>query len=408
MIKKHRSNYFILFSTLFGAFLSAYLSTSVNAALPIIAREFNVSDSYTSWILTSSLLVTSMTVLPVGKIADSYGRKKILLLGTLIVTITSIFGGLAGSVTAIIIYRSIQGIGIAMLGATVLSIVSSSFPANKRGKAIGINIAATYIGLSASPFISGIILNYINWRAIFFLSVPLSLIILALFSIMDNEWKDETTHPIDFKGSVIYAIGILAVIWGLVNFNQLLWARWTVLLGLLVLLLFGYYETKTPYPLLDIKTIRHNRVLIFSSLASFINYSSTYAISYMMNIFLQTIYGVPPQYVGVVLLVQPAMQALFSPLAGSLSDKMAPRYVASAGMSLISVNLFFLSTLTPDTALFKIVLILAMIGLGFALFSSPNSNSIMSSMNKNEYGVAAAILTTSRTVGQSFSMALTA
>ncbi|HAE63118.1 MAG TPA: MFS transporter [Eubacteriaceae bacterium] len=398
----------ILKTTLIGAFWSAYSITSVNVAIPAIANEFSSSAAYTSWIITSTLLVTALFVLPIGKISDVYGRKKTLLAGSIIMTVTSLMCGLSQSINAMIIFRGLQGIGGAMMAATVISIVTAAFPPTERGKALGINIAFTYIGLSASPFISGIIVNYLNWRGIYFLSIPLGILLTFMVIKIDKEWKLKEKIKIDWVGAIIYGAGILCIVWGLTNFNKSTISKMIFIAGILIIIYFGYFEMKVKQPLLNVGTMKSNRVLIFSSLASLINYSSTYAISYMMSLYLQYIKGLDPQYAGIVLLVQPSMQALFSPVAGYASDKIEPQYVASAGMSIIAVSLFFVSRFDSETSFAFMLILLSLIGLGFALFSSPNTNSIMSSMDSKEYGVAAAILTTSRTVGQSFSMALTA
>ncbi|MBF7097517.1 MFS transporter [Alkalibacter mobilis] len=403
-----RKRNFILATTLLGAFWSAYNTTAVNVAVPAITQEFGASTTYTSWIITSTLLVTSLFVLPIGKLSDLYGRKKTLLIGSVIMTATSLLCGISQSVTMMIIFRGIQGIGGAMMAATVVSIVSGAFPHGSRGKALGINVASTYIGLSAGPFISGMIVKYFSWRGIFFLSIPLGLLLIFMILKIDAEWKSNEKIKIDYFGAILYGIGILGLIWGLTNFNSMSVGKIAFGSGLVIMIAFGFYEVRTDDPLLDIRALKVNRVLVFSTLASFINYSSTYAISYMMSLYLQYVKGLDPQYAGMVLLIQPAFQAVFSPLAGILSDRVDPQYVASVGMSIIAVSLFLLSTLDLATNLIFIVILLSLIGLGFALFSSPNTNSIMSSMNKNQYGVASGILSTARTVGQSFSMAVTA
>ncbi|MCR3923047.1 MAG: MFS transporter, partial [Firmicutes bacterium] len=203
-------------------------------------------------------------------------------------------------------------------------------------------------------------------------------------------------------------IGIFTLIWGLSNVSNGMYGIISLITGIFVLVLFGIIELRSEFPLLDVRALKSNRVLIFSSLAAYINYSSTFAISYMMSMYLQYIKGIEPQYTGMILLIQPAMQAIFSPIAGVLSDKMDPQYVASAGMALITISLFLLSLLGINTQIYLMIMLLGVLGVGFALFSSPNTNSVMSSIERKDYGVAAGILSTARTVGQSFSMAMTA
>ncbi|NLN06688.1 MAG: MFS transporter [Firmicutes bacterium] len=395
-------------ATMLGAFWVPFLFSSVNVALPTIGLEFNAAPAVLSWIISSLLLTTAMFVIPIGRLSDIYGRRKTMLIGTVILTVTSFLCGTAPSVALLIAYRSLQGIGAAMLSTTVISIVTAAFPPAERGKALGINVACTYIGLSTSPFLGGFIVQNLHWRGIFYLSVPLGIILLLLVVAIKQEWKEQNGEKLDYTGSILYAVAILAVVWGLSNLNSNYYAKYSLLAGVLLMLVFGMHQFKAKTPLLDLRTMKKNKVLVFSSLAALINYSSTFAISYMMSLFLQSVQGINPQTAGLILLTQPAFQAFFSPVAGILSDRVDPQYVSSAGMGLIAVCLFFLGMIHAATPVYLIILLLAVIGTGFALFSSPNVNSIMSSVGKNLYGVASGIISTARTVGQSFSMAITA
>lgn len=404
----NRKRRFLLITTLLGTFWAAYNFTSVNVAIPTIAMEFNASASSASWIITSTLLVTSMVVLPVGRLSDLHGRKKTLFYGVIILTIATILCALASSVTMLVIFRGILGIGGAMVATSIIAIISSAFPVQSRGKVLGINIAFTYMGLSASPFISGWIIQQFGWRYIYYFTFPIGLLLLWMISRIKDEWKAEEKVHLDYTGAWIYALGILSIIWGLINLTDNKIGPAVLFIGIALMVIFGRFEMRTKIPLIDIRTLKSNRVLIFATLASFINYGSTYAISFMMSLYLQYIHGFDPGYTGTILLVQPAVQSLFSPFAGFLSDRVDPRYVASSGMAIITACLFLLSGFDQNTPVWNMVIIFAFIGIGFALFSSPNTNSIMSSMDPNQYGIASGILSTARTVGQSFSMAITA
>ncbi|NLM45224.1 MAG: MFS transporter [Firmicutes bacterium] len=407
-MEKANTKVMITLATMLGAFWAPFVFTSVNVALPTIGLEFNAAPAVLSWILSATLLSTAMFVIPIGKLSDVYGRKKTLLIGSVILTVTSFLCGTAPSIPLLIFYRSLQGIGGAMLTTTVISIVTAAFPPAERGKALGINVACTYIGLSAGPFLGGFIVQNLNWRGIFFLSVPIGIVLLLLTLGIRQEWKEQNSEKLDYAGSLLYAMAILAVVWGLSNLNSNPAAKYTLLAGVLLMLVFGMHQFRVRAPLLDLRTMKKNKVLVFSSLAALINYSSTYAISYMMSLFLQSVQGIDAQTSGLILLIQPAFQALFSPVAGILSDRFEPQYVASAGMGLIAVCLFCLGMINAATPLYLIVFLLAAIGTGFALFSSPNVNSIMSSVGRRLYGVASGLIATARTVGQSFSMAITA
>jgi EmrB/QacA subfamily drug resistance transporter len=397
----------ILTMTMVGAFLAPFMGSSVVVALPSIGSEFSLNASLLNWIATSFVLTTAVFVIPCGKFADIYGRKKILLYGVIIYLISTILCGLSNSGLMLVLLRGLQGIGGAMMSATVLAITTSAFPPGERGRAIGLNVASTYTGLSLGPVIGGLITQYLGWRSLFFVIVPFGLVMIFLITQLKHEWSEAKGETMDYKGSIIYGLGLLFLMCGLSFIRSSWYGISLIVFGVAFLVLFGLFETRTTNPILDINMFKRSRVLIFSSLAALINYSATYAVSYLLSLYLQYIKGFNPQQAGLILVAQPAVQALFSPLAGKLSDKIEAQKVASAGMALTSIGLLFLSFLDTDTNLFVIYAALLILGFGFALFSSPNTNAVMNSVEKRFYGVASGILGASRTVGQTFSMGIT-
>lgn len=398
----------LLISTL-GAFWAPFITSSVNIALPYMASDLNIGSSMLNWVTSSTILSIAIFILPVGKLSDLLGRRKIMLIGTIILSISSLFCGLAQSISFLLFFRVLQGLGSAMISTSVISIVCSAFPPKERGKALGMNVACTYIGLSLGPIIGGIIITYTSWRGIFLFSMPIGFILtILLFKILSFDEIREDQEKFDSKGAILYGTSIFMIIFGLSNLLLHSWSKYIFLFGLSILVLFIYFETKTSNPILNVKVLKSNRVLVFSSLASLINYSSTFALSYLMSLYLQLVQHLNPSTAGMILLTQPAIQALLSPFAGRLSDKVAPQILASTGMGLITCGLLFISFFSQTTHIFVIIILLGMVGIGYALFSSPNTNAIMTSVDKEYYGVASGIIGTARTVGQSFSMSLTA
>lgn len=397
----------ILTMTMVGAFLAPFMGSSVVVALPSIGKEFSLNASLLNWVATSFVLTTAVFVVPCGKFADIYGRKKVLLYGVIIYLISTILCGLSTTGLMLVFLRGIQGIGGAMMSATVLAITTSAFPPGERGRAIGLNVASTYTGLSLGPVIGGIITQYFGWRSLFFVIVPFGLVIIFLIARLKHEWSEAKDEAMDYKGSIIYGLGLLFLMCGLSFIRSSWYGIALIIAGTLFLILFGIFETRTNSPILDIGLFKKSRVLIFSSIAALISYSATYAVSYLLSLYLQYIKGFNPQQAGMILVAQPAVQALLSPLAGKLSDKIEPQKVASAGMALTTIGLLFLSFLSSETNLFIIYTALLILGLGFALFSSPNTNAVMNSVEKRFYGVASGILGASRTIGQTLSMGIT-
>ncbi len=389
-----------------GAFLTPFMGSSINIALPEIGREFAMSAISLSWVATSFLVTSAMCLVPFGRLADIYGRKRIFAYGVAVYTISSLLAAIAASAGFLITARAIQGIGGAMIFGTGMAILTSVFPAHERGKALGVNVAAVYLGLSLGPFLGGLLTQYLGWRSIFLVNVPLGLaILLSVAWKLKGEWAEAQGERFDWIGSVVYSLALVALMYGFSRLPAALGAG-LIAAGLAGLGGFSVWEAKAPSPILDVSLFRHNQVFALSNLAALINYSATFAIGFLLSLYLQYIKGFSPQNAGLILVAQPAMQAAFSPLAGRLSDRIEPRAVASMGMALTVIGLSFLTFLNASTALAFIVANLMLLGFGFALFSSPNTNAVMSSVDRRFYGIASGTLGTMRLIGQMLSMGI--
>jgi EmrB/QacA subfamily drug resistance transporter len=348
-----------------------------------------------------------MFLVPFGKIADIYGRKRIFSYGVLIFTLASVGSAISNSTTMLICFRMLQGIGAAATYCVGAALLTSVFPSGELGRVLGINLAAVYVGYSAGPFLGGFLTHHFNWRSIFLVNVLLGLIILFLiFSKLKGEGHEAKEEKFDLLGSIIYSITLLLIMYG---FSQLSTIRgvWLILPGALGILAFAKWETKTESPVLDINLFRNNRVFAFSNLAALINYSATFAVTFLLSLYLQYIKKLTPENAGLVLVSQPIVQAFFSPYAGRLSDRTEPRVVASIGMALTAVGLFLFIFLNEKTTLGFIITSLILLGFGFALFSSPNTNAVMSSVENRLYGVASGTIGTMRMLGMVLSMGIT-
>ena len=388
------------------SFLTPFMGSSVNIALPSIGRDFGMNAVSLSWIAISYLLAAAMFLVPMGRIADISGRKKILRYGISIDLVASLFLAISTNETEFICLRVLQGIGGAMIFGTAVAILTSVYPVGERGKALGINVAAVYSGLSLGPFASGFLTQHLGWRSIFISYVPLELIIIALiFWKLKGEWVEAKGERFDLGGSVIYGLSLVALMYGF-SLLPAISAIWLILFGALGIFAFMLWEGKMKSPVFDTKLFRHNIVFTFSNLAALINYCATSATGFLLSLYLQYTKGLSPQNAGLILVSQPVIMAIFSPLAGRLSDKIEPRIVASAGMTLTVIGLLLFTLLSENTGLAFIVLCLILLGFGFALFSSPNTNAVMSSVEKKHYGVASATLGTMRLTGQMLSMGI--
>jgi EmrB/QacA subfamily drug resistance transporter len=396
----------ILFITTLSSFLTTFMVSSVNIALPTIGKEFSANAIMLSWITSAFLITSAVFLVPMGRIADLYGRKKIFVIGILGYGLTSVLAMVANSAILLAVTRAVQGVAGSMIFSTAVAILTSVFPPGERGKALGINLAATYIGLSLGPFLGGLLTQHLGWRSIFAFNLLfcISIIPLILWK-MKQEWAESQGEKFDWQGSILYMAGLSFI---MVAFSTLPSMKGSILLilGLILLVFFFYLEKNIKNPVLNLSHFRHNTVFIFSNMAAFINYSATFAVGFLLSLYLQYIQGMNPRDAGLILVSQPVMMALFSPLAGRLSDKIEPRIVASLGMLLCSLGLFSFIFLDAEYSKIYIVLTLVILGIGFALFSSPNTNAIMSSVDKKFYGIASASVGTMRLTGQAISMSI--
>jgi EmrB/QacA subfamily drug resistance transporter len=395
-----------LLVTTMDSFLTPMMASAVAIALPSIAREFSMSAVQMGWVASAYLLAAAAFLLPFGRLADIHGRKKVFTIGTLLFGASSLLAGLSPNAGVFLLARVLQGMGGAMVFGTSVAILTSVFPPHRRGWVLGINVAATYSGLSLGPFIGGMLTQSFGWRAVFLINVPLGLLVLsALWLKMRSEWADSRGEPFDWRGSLGYSLMLIAFMLGFTWLPAWRGAA-MLLLAAAAFPLFMRWETHIAHPIFQARLFRGNTVFAFSNLAALVNYSATFAISFLLSLYLQYIKGFTPRTAGLVLIAQPVVMALFSPLAGRLSDRLEPRVVSSLGMALSAAGLLAFAWLGRASGLGFIVAALVLVGFGFALFSSPNTNAVMGSVEKKNYGVAASTLGTMRILGQMMSMGI--
>ena len=389
-----------------SSFVSPFMLSSINIALPVIGEEFKIDAVLLSWVAASYLLAAAISLVPFGKLADIYGRKKFFIAGMTLFTIASFACAVSVSAPMLIFFRVFQGAASAMCFATAMAILMSVYPPYERGKVLGIAVAAVYSGSSCGPFFGGIIIQHFSWRGIFLINVPFGVVvILLIFFKLKGEWTGAEGEKFDLTGSIIYGTTIFAFMYGI----SILPAALSVVLILTALagfVAFVKWETVVAHPVFEVDLFINNRTFAFSCLAALINYSATFAVALLLSLYLQYIKELNPQEAGLVLVSTPVMMALLSPFAGRLSDRVEPRVIASLGMGLTALGLMLLIFLNSQTVLIYIIASLIILGFGFALFSSPNMNAIMGSVDKRFYGIASASVGTMRLLGQMVSMGM--
>lgn len=388
------------------AFLTPFMGSAVNVALPPIGRAFALDAISLSWVATAYLLAAAALLVPLGKLGDIRGRRRMFAAGVVVHTAASALCALAPTAPLLIAARGLQGAGSAMVFGTGVAILTSVHPPGERGRALGLNVAAVYLGLSLGPALGGFLTDQWGWRAIFWAGTALGIVTAAVvFGRLRGEWADARGERFDTAGALLYTGAMTALIRGLTLLPGPLGLALSSG-GVAGLALFGARALRVTHPLLEMSLWRRNRVYALSSLAALINYSATSAVGFLLSLHLQYVKGLPAREAGLVLVAQPAVMALLSPLAGRWSDRVAPRTLASLGMGVIAAGLLVLAGLQAETSLGAIVALLLWLGVGFALFSSPNTNAVMGAVAPRHYGLAGATLATMRLTGQAFSLGL--
>ncbi|MGX8694254.1 MAG: MFS transporter [Methanobrevibacter sp.] len=399
-----KKNLILLICTVLS-FFAVFAVNSVMVVIPTIAAEFNMSNIVQNWAIIIFLLVVAVLSVPAGQISGKYGLKKVTIISVILFILISIANVLVTSSEQFLLCRLVLGISLAFFNVTSMAMVVSAFKPEERGKALGITITGVYIALSLAPVLGGILNYQLGWRSVVLFGVPFLLVILALLlTKVDEEWITFEGVPLDVKGSLCYGIGMVLFIYGFTILNETLGVILTVL-GIIFLIIFGFIELKEAHPVFDIRFFKNHKFLS-ANFASLCAYLATFAVTTILNYHLQYIKGFDSQTAGIILLAAPLCQVVLAPIAGRLSDKYVPQILAAIGMGLGTVSLILFSFLNEATSLEFLIMAMIIYGIGFGLFSPPNTNVIMSSVPPKDTSVASAAVATMRTVGQAMSLGI--
>ena len=389
------------------AFITTFTGSALNLSIPSMGSEFHASATAVGWIITGYILAAAVLSVPFGRLADLTGRKRILVVGILIFALCSGGAAFVQSMSMLLLLRVIQGIGAAMIFSTNTAVLICAFSPEKRGKVLGYSIASTYIGLSAGPVVGGALNHYLGWRSIFLLTFLISAVVfvIAAKKLPENA-VEKNGQGMDFLGNVLYVLMLILIMFGLSTVSTLPYAKYLVGVGIILFVLFILHELRTKSPIVEVRLFAHNIGYSFSNLAALMNYGATFALGYLLSIYLQLVMGFSSQISGLILISQPLMMAILSPYAGRLSDRISPFKLASFGMGLCTLGLFSFIFISENYPFPLIIANLLVVGIGFAFFSSPNTNAVMACVEKKDYGVASSILATMRSIGHSSSMAI--
>ena len=394
----------VLALVMISSFFTRSIGAAVNLALPEMAGEFGLGTVAMSWIAMSYLLASAVLLVPLGKLADILGRRRIFLWGNVVLAGTSALGALAPTAAALIVLRVGQGLGSAMIFSTGMAMVTEVYPPHDRGRAIGWSVTAVYSGLALSPVLGGLLISGLGWRSLFVVPAVVSLGV-ALFARLGirTEWAEARGERFDHRGAWLYVPAMSAFMYGFAHLPAGT-AIGLTLAGLAGLVAFVRVELATETPVFEVRLLRDNRLFALGNLAALINYASTFAVTFLLSLYLQVVLGMTPRDAGVILIAQPVVMAVVASRSGRWSDRVDPRWLPSAGMAVSAVGLVLLAFLREDTSTPFLLTALGVLGLGFGLFSSPNTNSIMGAVEKRHLGLASGTVGTMRLTGQLLSM----
>lgn len=392
-----------------GTFMAPLDSSIVNIALPSLSKHFSVGITTVEWVTMAYLLTTSSLLLSAGRLGDMKGHKRVYVAGFIIFTAASALCGYAGSITQLIIFRALQALGGTCMLANGPAILTSAFPPQERGKALGLIGISVAIGLTIGPFLGGIIISNFGWRWIFFVNIPIGILASILAGIVLKDQAQRIEKKFDFMGSATAFLTLFTILLGLSMGNQWGWRSLSIiglLVGSVVLaIVFIIAETKVNEPMLDLSLFKI-RLFSAANISALINYLALFVVVFLIPFYLLDVLKQPYRTTGYILTAVPFTTAIIAPLAGTLSDKIGSRLLSSGGLIITTLSLFGLSRISPEAGVLPIAILLGTVGMGSGMFQSPNTSAILGAVPRQRLGIASAMQATMRNIGMVLGIAL--
>ena len=396
---------YVVFISFITSFFAIFLSNGIIIGVPAIAQDFGMNNVIQNWVPTIFFLVVAVFTVPAGQISGKFGVKKSLLAGVTVYLIGSIGAVLSLSTEMFLFFRILQGAGVAFLNVSAMAMTVHAVSPKRRGQALGFTVTGIYLATSLSPVICGFLVNNLGWRAMFYFVMPFLILCMILLIVkVPKEWKTYQDDKLDITGSILYGLGILIFIYG---FTALITTTGKILtvLGLILIAIFAKYELGQKSPVFNMHLFK-NKKFASSNVAALCSYIAVMVVTTILNYHFQYVRGWDAQMSGLILIITPAIMAIMAPNSGRLSDRINPQKLAAIGMGITTIALLILIFLTKDTPVYMVVIAMILQGIGVGLFSSPNTNAIMSSVPPKDAPTASASQATMRTIGQTMSLGL--
>ncbi|MDD7796280.1 MFS transporter [Clostridium sp. 'White wine YQ'] len=405
----YKRRWTILFTTVLLTFMSTLDSSIVNVALPVMAKKLSVSMASIGWVVSSYLIIIVGTILIFGRLGDIKGKTKMFKIGIVIFTIGSLLCGLSNSLVMLVIARVIQAIGAAGTMATNQGIITHVFPANERGRALGLNGTFVALGSMVGPPLGGFIVSAFSWEYIFLINVPIGIIAFIMAMNTLPKSSEVVDEPLDVKGALLFAISIILLFGALVQGQEIGYDNKFIIGGFIIaivaFIVFIYVERRISVPLLHMELFS-NKLFSLSVFCAFISFVAIGSSNIILPFYLQDVMKLSPSFTGILMMVSPIILAVVAPMSGYLSDKIGSEVLTFIGLILTSIGLLLIGTLNQYSAVALLIMFIAIMTLGNGMFQSPNNSLVMSTVPKHKLGIAGSINALVRNLGMVFGVSL--
>ena len=395
-----------------GVFASVVDHGSVIVALPSIAKALRIELPGVQWVVIGYALTISALLLPMGRLADMMGQKRVYILGSVILMVGAACAGMAPNLTTLLLARVLQGVGAAMTQGTGMAIMTSVFPSHERGRAIGLLMTTVGVGAVVGPAIGGFVVDLVHWRAVFFINIPLGLVGVAATLFVLRRWESERASKdskFDWLGAILSTGVLVSLLLGLTMAVNRGWMSVPILAAFVLsagmFVAFIWWELRTAAPMFDLRFFR-DRIFSCGVSAGFLTFLGQSSVLFLMPFYLQNVLGYSPKIAGLAVMPGALCMAIMGSVSGTLSDRFGWRWFTVGGMMFSILGLMILSRVTEVSPLWEVIPGLVLVNCGMGLFYSPNTSSVLSAVGRESYGVVSGFLNLVRNSANVISLAI--
>ncbi len=393
-----------------GNFLGMLDSSTVNLALYPIAQGLEVSLTEVQWVIIAYMLVLTIFLPFFGKLGDIFSKNKIYSTGFAIFALGAFLNFTANNFYLLIAYRCLEALGASIMIANGMAVIATLFKGSDRGKALGINACIVAVGGMSGPAVGGFLINSFDWHAVFLPSVPIALIGALLSYKLIPSYHKKKIFKFDYKGFLYFTVGLLALLLAISEGHTWGWKSVKIIILGIITLIFGglfyFRDKKINYPLINFKMFKI-KTFTFGNIAVMTSYMCMFTNGVLLPFFLQEIIKYNAFVTGLLILPYSIASSTVAPFAGSYAGKNGSRFLTLLGPFIYIIALIIFTTFNTSTPMWEVIIASIIMGIGNGCFQSPSNNAIITSVNKDELGIASGILSLSRNLGNILGVAIT-